>query len=141
MNQTPLPVPPHVARLPQPCFLVICRDGTDAASLRAGHLDGHLQHVEANWRRYVTAGPVREPGGEALVGSVFLVLADTLDEARRLMQADPYVTCGLYASIEYKEFTNSIGLFMGGRIWESREAIRHRAAGGPPGDLSKGTGS
>ncbi|MEX1250410.1 MAG: YciI family protein [Hyphomonas sp.] len=133
--------PPHVPRLPTPCFLVICRDGPGAGAMRARYLDGHLQHVEANWTRYITAGPVREPGGEALVGSVFLVLADTLDAARRLMQDDPYITCGLYSSIEYKEFTNSIGLYMGGRIWESRDAIRHRAAGGPPDDLSKGAGS
>jgi|GEM_PF-4683745 len=28
--------------------------------------------------------------------------------------------------------------FIGGKIWESREAIRHRAAGGPPDDVSKG---
>lgn len=134
-----LPIePPHVARLSRTCFLVICRDGAEAAALRAAHLEGHLAHVEANWTRYITAGPVREPGGDALVGSVFLVLADTLAAARDLMNSDPYIACGLYQSIEYKEFTNSIGLYIGGRIWESREAIRHRAAGGPPNDLSKG---
>ncbi len=134
-----LPIePPHVARPSQTCFLVICRDGAGAAALRAAHLDGHLAHVEANWTRYITAGPVREPGGDALVGSVFLVPADTLTAARDLMNGDPYITCGLYQSIEYKEFTNSIGLYIGGRIWESSEAIRHRAAGGPPGHLSKG---
>jgi uncharacterized protein len=139
MNRTLPRDPPHVPRLDRTCFLVVCRDGAGAAALRARHLDGHLEHVEANWTRYITAGPMREPGGEALVGSVFLVLGDSLDDAMRLMQGDPYVTCGLYASVEYKEFTNSIGLFLGGRIWESREAIRHRAAGGPPGDLSKGS--
>jgi uncharacterized protein len=130
--------PPHVPRLAQTCYLVLCKDGPDAARPRADHLDGHLAHVEKNWTRYITAGPIREPGGEALVGSVFLVLAASLDEAKALMNGDPYITCGMYQSIEYKEFSNSIGQFIGGKIWESREAIRHRAAGGPAHDLSKG---
>ncbi len=138
MSAAPPTPPPLVPRLASTCYLVICRDGPDAAALRAEHLGGHLAHVEAYWTRYITAGPMREPGGDALVGSIFLVLAETLAEAKTLMQGDPYVTSGLYGSVEYKEFTNAVGLYLGGRIWESRDAIRHRAAGGPAGDLTKG---
>ncbi|MEO0981057.1 MAG: YciI family protein [Pseudomonadota bacterium] len=133
--------PPHVPRLDQTCYLVICRDGPGSAQSRADHLDGHLEHVERHWTRYVSAGPIREPGGEALVGSVFLVLADSLEGAEALMAGDPYITCGMYESVEYKEFTNSIGRFIGGKIWETRDAIRHRAAGGPTEDLSRGVQS
>lgn len=130
--------PPFVARLEKTCFLVICRDGPDSAEPRATHLKGHLDHVEKYWTRYVTAGPIREPGGEALVGSVFLVLADDLADAKALMEGDPYITCGMYETITYNEFSNSIGQYIGGKIWESAEAIAHRAAGGPTEDLSKG---
>jgi uncharacterized protein YciI len=130
--------PPHVPRLSSLCFLVICRDGAGAVKARAEQLEGHLQHVERNWTRYITAGPIREPGQDQIVGSVFLVLAGSLADAQALMNGDPYITCGMYESIEYMEFSNSIGLFIGGKIWESSEAIRHRAAGGPVRDLSKG---
>ena len=133
--------PPHVSRLEQKCFLVTCRDGQGSAAPRAEHLAGHLHHVEAHWTRYVTAGPIREPGGEALVGSVFLVLAADLADANALMEGDPYITCGMYETIEYKEFSNSIGQYIGGKIWESVDAIAHRAAGGPTNDLSKGVAS
>lgn len=136
---TSLPTaPPHVPRLEQKCYLVTCLDGPGSAGLRSEHLAGHLRHVEKHWQRYVTAGPIREPGGEALVGSVFLVLADALGEAQTLMNGDPYITCGMYESITYKEFSNSVGQYIGGKIWESVEAIAHRAAGGPTDDLSKG---
>ena len=47
------------------------------------------------------------------------------------MNGDPYLTCGMYESIEYKEFSNAIGRFMGGKTWESAEAVAHLAAGGP----------
>jgi len=130
--------PPFVARDTQPVFMVICRDGEGAAPLRAEHLKGHLHHVEQHWQRYITAGPIREPGGEALVGSVFLLYADDLADAKALMAGDPYFTCGMYADIEFKEFSNSIGLYIGGKIWENVDQIAHRAAGGPRDDLSRG---
>ena len=130
--------PPHLPKLTQTCYLIICRDRPASAGSRKAHLAGHLKHVEDHWHRYVTAGPIREPGGEALIGSVFLVLADSLEEAQALMNGDPYLTCGMYQHVEYTEFTNSIGQYIGGKIWESAEAIAHRAAGGPPKDQSKG---
>lgn len=126
--------PPHVARQSQPCFLVLCRDNPDYVHLRMEHLDGHLEHVENHWRRYVVAGPLREPGGDQIIGSAFLVLADTVDDAKALMNADPYITSDLYASVEYRDMTLSIGQFVGGKIWDSPEAIRHRALGGPKND-------
>lgn len=136
---TDLPAaPPYVPRLEQTCYLVTCMDGPGSAEHRAAHLKGHLDHVEDNWTRYITAGPIREPGGEALIGSIFLVLADSLEDAKVLMNGDPYITSGMYASITYNEFSNSIGQYIGGKIWESAEAIAHRAAGGPTHDLTKG---
>jgi len=126
--------PPVVPRLKEKCFLVICRDSPDASNMRESQLDGHLHHVEKNWESYITAGPIREPGGERIVGSVFLLLAGSLEEAKTLMNGDPYITCGMYKTVEYSEFTNSIGRFMGGRIWDNIDAIRHRATGGPTGD-------
>ncbi len=134
---SPVDLPPHVKQTAASCYLVICRDGPGAADLRSQHLDGHLEHVERHWRRYVTAGPLREPGGEAITGSLFLVMGTSLEDIQALMQADPYLSCNMYETVEYKEFTNSIGLFLGGKIWESREAIRRRAAGGPRGYVSR----
>jgi len=52
-------MPPYVPRTEQECFLVTCRDREGSAPLRKEHLAGHLRHVEENWQRYVTAGPVQ----------------------------------------------------------------------------------
>ncbi len=124
--------PPQVPCHPQTCFLVTCKDDPERSStLRGEHLDAHLAHVERHWKRYVTAGPIRAPGGEKLVGSVFLVLADSLEDAQALMDGDPHITCGMYASVAYHELTLSIGQFIGGKIWADASSIRHRATGGP----------
>ena len=124
---------PVVARPPTPCFLILAHDGPDAdraARLRAEHLDGHLAHVEAHWRRYVTAGPIRTPGEARITGSSFLVLADSETDARALMDRDPYFACGLYVQVEVYAQTLAIGDYLGGKTWESADAVRHLASGG-----------
>lgn len=123
--------PPTVARHPLQCFVFACWDGPDAHALRARDLDGHLAHVERHWRDYIIAGPLRAPGGEVLIGSMFLVLAPTLEDAWTLMHGDPYIANGQYARIEAHHLTQSIGQWIGGKVWENAEFIRHRAAGGP----------
>lgn len=124
---------PTVQRPETPCFLILAHDGEDAdraARLRAEHLDGHLAHVETHWRRYVTAGPIRAPGEARIIGSSFLVMAETAADARALMDADPYFTCGLYGRVEVYAQTLAIGEYLGGKTWDSAEAVRHLAAGG-----------
>lgn len=128
---TPPAQPPTVPRQAQSSFLFVCLDGPGSGSLRAEHLDGHLRHVEANWTRYVVAGPLREPGQPELIGSTFIVFADDAQDAWELMRGDPYIGCGMYASITCHDLTLSVGLFPGGKIWDGANAIRHRAGGGP----------
>jgi uncharacterized protein YciI len=124
---------PTVKRPQTPCFLVLahdCEDADRAARLRAEHLDGHLAHMEAHWRRYVTAGPIRTPGEARLIGSSFLVLAETEADARALMDRDPYFTSGLYGRVEIYAQTLAIGEYLGGKTWRSADSVRHLASGG-----------
>lgn len=123
-------MPPTIARQLQPTFLFVCKDGPDAPRLRAEHLEGHLRHVETNWERYVTAGPLKAPGHASIHGSALIVMADDLEAAWAVMNGDPYFTTGLFASVEVHDMTMSIGVYPGGKIWDSVDAIRHKANGG-----------
>ncbi|MCA3698705.1 YciI family protein [Brevundimonas sp.] len=127
---TPSDAPPFVAKDETPLFLFVCKDSPSGPARRVEHLEGHLAHVEANWRRYVVAGPMRRPGETALSGSYFLVRAKDADEAWSVMRGDPYITSDLYAEIELTEITPSIGLWVGGKIWADAASIAHRATGG-----------
>lgn len=124
---------PTAPRMAQPCFLVLCEDGSKAPSLRERDLEGHLAHVERHWRRYLAAGPLRNPGETALSGSIFLVFATDEAEVRTLMEGDPYFTNGQYQSVRIVGFTPAIGLSLGGKIWSDPASLRGRAAGGEPG--------
>jgi len=116
-------MPPTVARDATPVFLFVCRDGPNATAARATHLEGHLAHVEAHWRRYILAGPMRRPGETAICGSFFLVRAPDADAAWALMRGDPYFTSDLYAEIETTDITPAIGLWVGGKIWTNAASL------------------
>ena len=124
---------PTVKPLNEACFLVIARDIEDpdkAAELRTAHLEGHLTHVEKHWEHYLNAGPIRRPGEKRLIGSTFLIFAESENSARTVLADDPYFTAGLYASVEVYAQTLSIGRYLGGKIWANADAIRSKAAGG-----------
>lgn len=119
---------PTVDRIDGEIFLVFAFDGGGSAEIRDRELDGHLAYVEQRCNEYLVCGPLREPGGPALIGSFFLVVADSEQAARELIGGDPYVQSGMYADIRVLSATAAGGRFMGGVIWESAEAIRAAAS-------------
>lgn len=54
--------PPHVPKDETPLFLFVCKDGPNGPARRVESLESHFTHVEANWRRYGVAGPMRRGG-------------------------------------------------------------------------------
>jgi uncharacterized protein YciI len=119
---------PTVDRITERTFLVIARDGEGSAAIRDSHLDGHLEFIEKNCDRYLTCGPMNDPGEPELVGSFFLLVADDERNAREFLAGDPYMASGMYASVSVHEVTAAGGRWMGGVIWESADAIRARAS-------------
>ncbi len=115
---------PTVPRIDGTVFLVLAWDGPGSAATRDEALEGHLEYVEQHHEKYLVCGPLRNPGEDALVGSFFLVNADSAEEAEALVSGDPYVQSGMYAEIRVQEAVAAGGRFMGGVIWESAEAIR-----------------
>lgn len=119
---------PTVPRIDSDVYLVLCYDGEGSEELRDKELDDHLEYVEKHVDDYLICGPMREPGETKLMGSFFLVAADSAEAAKAIVSADPYVECGMYAEIIIKSTTPAGGRFMGGVIWESADAIRAAAA-------------
>ena len=119
---------PTVDRVAGRAFLVLAYDGEGSAEIRDRELDGHLAYVEKHCDRYLTCGPMNNPGDPALIGSFFLVAADTEQAARNFLAGDPYVASGMYQTITVHEVTVAAGRWLGGVIWESADAIRARAS-------------
>jgi uncharacterized protein len=98
-------------------FAFWCEDDPAQSAVRTSALAAHLAYVEAHLGRYAIAGPLLAgPDGE-MTKSLFIVRAATLEDAWRLMHADPYVAGGLYRTITAHPFRPAAGQWIGGKTW------------------------
>jgi uncharacterized protein YciI len=92
-------------------YAIIGRDGPDALAKRRVVRPAHLERMHALVAagRIVLAGPLPavdspDPGPAGFHGSLIVAEFDSLDAARAWIDADPYVTAGVFASVEVLPF-------------------------------------
>lgn len=90
-------------------FIMICRDKPGALELRMANRPAHLDWAGRHLDRIAMAGPIFAEDGETFAGSVFVVDADSREAVELWAAEDPYVTAGLFASIEIHPFRWAIG--------------------------------
>jgi uncharacterized protein YciI len=100
-----------------PLFAVHALDGPGAAEKRSIHIAAHLAHVEANIARYAVAGPLRDGEGE-VTGSLLVIDADDLADARAFLGEDPYAQAELWAEVRVHAFSAAAGDWVGGVTWK-----------------------
>lgn len=79
-------------------FAVSAMDKPGALDLRLATRPDHLAYWEENAGSMVLAGPYLDDEGKAK-GSLMVVKAQTLEEARALVDNDPYAKAGLFESV------------------------------------------
>lgn len=92
-------------------YAILGRDAPDSLAVRQRVRPRHLERMQAlvAERRLVVAGPcpvddTPTPGPGGISGSVIIAEFASLEEARRWVEADPYVTEGVFASVEVRPF-------------------------------------
>jgi len=82
-------------------FVIIGRDGPGAKELRPKLRPAHLEHLGALDRlgKIVLAAPLTDGAG-----SLIVLEADSLEDARGIADRDPYVLGGVFASVEVHPF-------------------------------------
>jgi len=85
-------------------YVVIGYDGEQGLERRKRWREDHLRGLEplAAARRIRHAGPLLDPAGQP-IGSLILFEAPSLDDARSLAAADPYVMHGVFERYEVRE--------------------------------------
>jgi uncharacterized protein len=97
-------------------FSIQAQDSPDAPTKRVTHLDAHLAHVEAHLARYAVAGPLRDAQGK-MTGSLLVVKAESVADAQRFLETDPYFIAGVWGAIEIRAFAAVAGDWVGGKAW------------------------
>lgn len=92
-------------------YLILGRDGEDSLPRRMQSRADHLQRLESlrDAGRLVLAGPLpridaADPGPAGFAGSAIIAEFDSLTDAREWAQADPYMSAGVYQSVEVHPF-------------------------------------
>ena len=82
-------------------FVIIGRDGPDAKELRPKIRPEHLAHLAQydEQNRVRLAGPLTDG-----TGSLIVLEAANIEEARSIAEADPYRTKGVFAEIDVHPF-------------------------------------
>lgn len=115
-------------------YAFICKDGGDKTAIRSKLLIDHLRHVESVADKVAVGGPC-PPTDSAdkrqFEGSLILIHAADLSEARALFERDPYYKAGIWDSIEVMNFLPVVGDYIGGQTWtiengQMKPAAPHR---------------
>ena len=92
-------------------YAIISEDVADSLAKRKGARPDHIARLRAlrDQGRLLTAGPhpaidSEEPGPNGFSGSLVIAEFDSLEDAERWAEADPYCAAGVYARVVVKPY-------------------------------------
>lgn len=84
-------------------FVILGWDGPRGKELRPSVRPEHLAHLARQGARVALAGPMTDGAG-----SLILLRAESLEAARAIAEADPYLRAGVFARVEVHPFKQAI---------------------------------
>ena len=82
-------------------FALIAMDRPNSVERRMAIRPEHLKHLDALGEQLILAGPFLNDKEEG-VGSIVIIEADTLEEAREMFNRDPFVRENLFDQVTIK---------------------------------------
>jgi uncharacterized protein YciI len=83
-------------------YALICTDKPNGLAIRKAHRPDHLAYLEYLGDTLVFAGPFTEEDGQTMNGSLIVVDADSLRDARAIADGDPFAKAGLFESVDIR---------------------------------------
>ena len=89
-------------------YAAICTDKPGSLDKRKANRPEHLAYLKSLGEALVLAGPFSEEDGTSMNGSLIVVEAASLEDARKLFDGDPFAKAGIFASVEIRPWLWSI---------------------------------
>jgi uncharacterized protein YciI len=89
-------------------FAAICTDKPGSLDKRKANRPEHLAYLKSLGEALVLAGPFTEEDGTSMNGSLIVVEAASLDDARKIIDGDPFAKAGIFANVEIRPWLWSI---------------------------------
>lgn len=84
-------------------FVITCRDGADAASVRQYVLPAHRTYVDDHRQHLLVSGPLLDENGSSC-GQLFVVEFPDRHAALRFVEEDPLTRASVFASVSVDAF-------------------------------------
>lgn len=91
-----------------PHFIVHCLDAPDALPRRLEHYEAHKAYLNTASVRILVSGPLMSDDGETMIGSLFLIEAETKAAVEAFNAADPFRRTGIWAEIRIHRFLKRV---------------------------------
>jgi len=98
-------------------YVILGKDVADSNNARAAARPAHVERVAALQKsgRLILAGPcpavdAADPGPAGFTGSLIVAEFESLNAAREWAAADPYLTSGVFQSVDVQPFRNILPL-------------------------------
>jgi len=89
-------------------FALICTDKPGGLAIRKANRPEHLAYLESLGDTLLFAGPFTEEDGQTMNGSLIVIEAESLREARAIADGDPFARAGLFESVDIRPWLWSI---------------------------------
>jgi uncharacterized protein YciI len=83
-------------------YALICTDKPGSLATRKAKRPEHVAYLKNLGPKLAFAGPFTEEDGETMNGSLIVVEAGSLEEARKIGAADPFAQAGILASVDIR---------------------------------------
>ena len=84
--------------------IVHCLDRAGAVQDRLDHYDAHKAYLGSAPVKIVISGPLLAEDGETMIGSLFLIEADSKEAVVAFNAADPFAKAGIWERVEIHPF-------------------------------------
>lgn len=85
-------------------FAIHCLDHEGGAQKRLAHYDAHKAYLAAAPVKTVISGPLVAEDGETMIGSLFVVSSDSIDQVIVFNRDDPFHREGVWKDIQINQF-------------------------------------
>lgn len=89
-------------------FAVHALDHDDALERRLANYEAHKSYLAASRTKTVVSGPLLADDGVTMIGSLFIVDADSRDDVIAFNRADPFAAANVWKSVEIHAFSKRV---------------------------------
>lgn len=89
-------------------YIVHCLDHEGAVDRRLAHYDAHKAYLAGAGMKTVISGPLLADDSETMIGSCFVLEADSKTEVEAFNAADPFSKAGVWKTVNIHPFSKRV---------------------------------